>query len=93
MITNKKIEFNSSFISNVQIIIPLIDIISIKKKTSLGIDNSIQIKTEKVTYLFTSFLKRDFCYALLNNEINKAKKEAKESNKDGNKEEVDENSP
>ena len=93
MITNKKIEFNSSFISNIQIIIPLIDIISIKKKTSLGIDNSIQIKTEKVTYLFTSFLKRDFCYVLLNNEINKAKKEAKESNKDGNKEEVDENSP
>ena len=93
MITNKKIEFNSSFITKVQIIIPLIDIISIKKKTSLGIDNSIQIKTEKVTYLFTSFLKRDYCYMLLNNEINRAKKEAQESKKDENKEEVNENSP
>jgi len=48
MITNKKIEFNSSFLTKVQIIIPLVDIISIKKKTSLGLDNSIQIITEKI---------------------------------------------
>ena len=94
MITNKKIEFNSSFLTKVQIIIPLVDIISIKKKTSLGLDNSIQIVTEKVTYLFTSFLKRDFCFSLLNNELKRVKKEVEEEKKNENNEEkVDENSP
>ena len=94
MITNKKIEFNSSFLTKVHIIIPLVDIISIKKKTSLGLDNSIQIVTEKVTYLFTSFLKRDFCFSLLNNELKRVKKEVEEEKKNENNEEkVDENSP
>ena len=94
MITNKKIEFNSSLIKKVQIIIPLKDIISIKKKTSLGIDNSIQIKTEKVTYLFTSFISRDFCFSLLTCEINRVKKEAKEQKENNeNEEKIDANSP
>ena len=94
LITSKKIKFDSSLFSKVQIIIPLIDIISIKKKTSLGIDNSIEVKTEKVTYLFTSFLSRDYCFYSLKNQINKAKKEAKVENNNGeNEENVDENSP
>ena len=94
LITSKKIEFDSSLFSKVQIIIPLIDIISIKKKTSLGIDNSIEVKTEKVTYLFTSFLSRDYCFSLLKNQINKVKEEAKVENNNGeNEENVDENSP
>ena len=94
MVTNKKIVFDSSLFKKVKIIIPLIDIISIKKKTSIGIDNSIQIKTEKVTYLFTSFLSRDFCYSLLDNEIKRVKKEAKAEKKNNNEEEnVDVNSP
>ena len=95
LITNKKIEFNSSLFKKVQIIIPLIDIVSIKKRTSLGIDNSIEVKTEKVTYLFTSFLSRDYCFSLLKNEINRVKEEAKSENqKDGeNEEAVDANSP
>jgi hypothetical protein len=94
LITSKKIKFDSSLFSKVQIIIPLIDIISIKKKTSLGIDNSIEVKTEKVTYLFTSFLSRDYCFYTLKNQINKAKKEAKVENNNGeNEENVDENSP
>ena len=94
MITNKKIVFNSSLFKKVQIIIPLIDIKSIKKKTSLGIDNSIQIKTEKITYLFTAFISRDFCYSLLNNEIKRVKKELEEQKQAGGEEEkVDANSP
>ena len=94
LITSKKIEFDSSLFSKTKIIIPLIDIISIKKKTSIGIDNSIEVKTEKVTYLFTSFLSRDYCFCLLNNQINKAKEEAKVENNNGeNEENVDENSP
>jgi len=94
LITSKKIEFDSSLFSKVQIIIPLIDIISIKKKKSLGIDNSIEVKTEKVTYLFTSFLSRDYCFSLLKNQIDKVKEESKAENNNGeNEEKVDENSP
>ena len=90
MITNKKIEFYSSIFKKIQIIIPLIDIISVRKKS----DNSIQIKTEKITYLFTTFMERDFCYSILDNEIKRVKKEAKEQHKNNNEEEkVDENSP
>ena len=90
MITNKKIEFYSSIFKKIQIIIPLIDIISVRKKS----DNSIQIKTEKITYLFTSFTEQDFCYSLLDKEIKRVKKEVKEQQKNNNEEEkVDENSP
>ena len=80
-VTTKKVEYKSSFIKKKRIIIPLGDIISIKKKSSLGIDNSIQIKTEKVTYLFTSFISRDHCYVLLKNQIYKFKEENKKENK------------
>ena len=94
MVTNKKIEFNSSFFQKIQIIIPLSDITSIKKrKTSLGMDNSIEIKTEKVSYLFTSFLKRDLCYLILDNEIKRIKNELKESKNNNEEEKVDANSP
>ena len=92
-ITNKKVEFNSSFLNKQQIIIPLVDIISIRRKTSLGIDNSIEIKTEKVTHLFTSFLSRDHCFFILKNQINKVKEEAKKDEIKDDNEEVDENSP
>ena len=80
-VTTKKVEYKSSFIKKKRIIIPLGDIISIKKKSSLGIDNSIQIKTEKVTYLFTSFISRDHCYVLLKNQIYKFKEENKKEDK------------
>ena len=93
-ITTKKVEYNSSFINKQQIIIPLEDIISIDKKTSLGIDNSIEIKTEKVTVLFTSFISRDHCFLILQNQINKIKEESKKNNKaEDNNEEQDGNSP
>ena len=91
-ITTKKIEYNSSFFQKKQIIIPLTDIVSIKKETSLGIDNSIRIKTEKVTYLFTSFLSRDLCFLTLKNQINKMKEENK-NNEKPEEEKKDENSP
>ena len=75
--------------------IPLEDIISIDKKSSLGIDNSIAIKTEKVTVLFTSFISRDHCFLILQNQINKVKEETKKNNKkdNDNNEEQDKNSP
>ena len=91
IITNKKIEFNSSFLSKQKILIPLEDIISIEKKTSLGIDNSLEIKTEKVTHLFTSFLSRDHCFLILKNQLNKIKEEKKQDIQ--NNEEQDNNSP
>ena len=80
-ITTKNIEYNSSFLKKNQIIIPLGDIISIDKKSSLGIDNSIEIKTEKVTHLFTSFLSRDHCFLILENQLNKIKEEIKKDDK------------
>ena len=91
-ITNKKVEYNSSFLKRQKIIIPLKDIISIKKTSSLGIDNSIEIKTEKVTHIFTSFLSRDDCFLILQNQINEIKKKENIENKD-TKEEQDQNSP
>ena len=77
-ITTKKIEFNSLFnpvtvFGKTTIIIPLKDIIEIQKKYNLALDNSIEIKTEKVSYTFINFLSRDKCYNLLENEINKLK--------------------
>ena len=93
-ITTKKVEYNSSFINKQQIIIPLEDIISIDKKTSLGIDNSIEIKTEKVTVLFTSFISRDHCFLILQNQFNKVKEETKKNNKvEDDNEEKDGNGP
>ena len=85
-ITTKKVEYKSSFIKKQRIIIPLGDVISVKKKSSLGIDTAIQIKTEKVTYLFTSFISRDHCYVILKNQINKYKEE-NNNKKNENKEE------
>ena len=94
LVTTKKIEFYSSIFKKVQIIIPLKDIVSIKKKSYLGIDTAIQINTEKVSHLFTSFLSRDYCYSLLNNEINRVKNETKNEKDNNNEEEkVDMNSP
>ena len=82
-ITNKKIEFSSlfnpvTFLGKTNIQIPLKDIIEIQKKYYLALDNSIQIKTEKVSYLFINFLSRDKCYALLETQINEIKEKAKE---------------
>ena len=91
-ITNKKVEYNASFLKRQKINIPLEDIISIKKKTSLGIDNSIEIKTEKVVHIFTSFLSRDHCFLILQNQLNKIKKKNKNKNKN-TEEEQDQNSP
>ena len=51
--------------------IPLTDIISIDKKYYLALDNSIEVKTEKVSYFFTNYLSRDECYDLLQEELNK----------------------
>ena len=81
-ITNKKIEFNSffnsvTFLGKTTIHIPLKDIIEIEKKYYLALDNSIQIKTEKISYLFTSFLSRDKCFVLLEAQINQIKEKIK----------------
>ena len=94
LITTKKLEFYSSIFKKVQIIIPLKDIISIKKKSYLGIDTAIQINTEKVSHLFTSFLFRDHCYSVLTNEIKRVKEELKNEKKNNKEDEkVDLNSP
>ena len=94
LITTKKVEFYSSIIKKLQIIIPLKDIISIKKKSYLGIDTSLQINTEKVSHLFTSFLFRDYCYSVLSNELKRVKEELKKEKKNNEEEkEVDLNSP
>ena len=91
IITTKKVEYKSSFLKKIKIIIPLGDIISVNKEKTVGIDNSITIKTEKVTHLFTSFLSRDHCYLILKNQVEIYKAEnKKEEAKD---EEKDENSP
>ena len=50
--------------------IPLKDIISIEKKYYLALDNSIEVKTEKVSYFFTNYLSRDNCYKLLKEQLN-----------------------
>ena len=83
-ITTKKIEFNSlfnnvTFFGKTIIIIPLKDIIEIEKKYNLGLDNSIIIKTENISYFFTNFLSRDRCYNLLQEQLNQIKE--KETNK------------
>jgi hypothetical protein len=75
-ITNKRIWFRSLFnpstlFGKTTIMIPLADIISIEKKYYLALDNSIEVKTEKVSYFFTNYLSRDECYDLLQEELNK----------------------
>ena len=84
-ITTKKIEFNSLFnpitvFGKTTIIIPLKDIIQIEKKYHLALDNSLEIKTEKVSYMFINFLSRDKCYALLENALKKTKEKMVEQN-------------
>ena len=59
--------------------IPLSDIVSIEKKPYLALDNSIEVKTEKVSYFFTNYLSRDNCFNLLQEELNKI--EQKKSHK------------
>jgi len=85
-ITNKKIEFTSLFnpvtlFGKTVIIIPFKDIIEIEKKYNLGLDNSINIKTEKISYLFTNFLSRDRCYNLLQKQMNQIKEKELTKNK------------
>jgi len=92
-ITTKKIEYKSSFIKKKRIIIPLGDITSVKKKSSIGIDTSLQIKTEKIAYLFTSFISRDHCYAVLKNQIEKYKQENKQEDTKEEDVKEDANSP
>ena len=75
-ITNKRIWFRSLFnpytlFGKTIIMIPLSDITSIEKKYHLALDNSIEVKTEKVSYFFTNYLSRDNCYDLLQEELNK----------------------
>ena len=75
-ITNKRIWFKSLFntstlFGKTTIMIPLNDIVSIEKKYHLALDNSIEVKTEKVSYFFTNYLSRDNCYNLLQEELNK----------------------
>ena len=75
-ITNKRIWFRSLFnpytlFGKTTIMIPLSDIISIEKKHYLALDNSIEVKTEKVSFFFTNYLSRDNCYSLLQEELNK----------------------
>ena len=75
-ITNKRIWFRSLFnpytlFGKTLIMIPLSDITSIEKKYHLALDNSIEVKTEKVSYFFTNYLSRDNCYDLLQEELNK----------------------
>ena len=75
-ITNKRIWFRSLFnpstlFGKTTIMIPLTDIISVDKKYYLALDNSIEVKTEKVSYFFTNYLSRDECYDLLQEELNK----------------------
>ena len=78
IITNKRIWFKSlfntsTFFGKTTIMIPLNDIISIEKKYYLMLDNSIEVKTEKVSYFFTSYLSRDNCFNLLQGQLNKIK--------------------
>ena len=85
-ITTKKIEFTSLFnpvtlFGKTDIIIPYKDIIEIEKKYNLGLDNSINIKTEKVSHLFTNFLSRDRCYNLLQNQMDQFKEKELNKNK------------
>ena len=85
-ITNKKIEFTSLFnpvtlFGKTVIIIPYKDIIEIEKKYNLGLDNSINIKTEKVSHFFTNFLSRDRCYNLLRNQMDQFKEKDLKKNK------------
>ena len=84
-ITNKKIWFRSffnstTFFGKTTIMIPLSDIVSIEKKYYLALDNSIEVKTEKVSYFFTNYLSRDNCYNLLKEELNKIKKSKSQNN-------------
>ena len=83
-ITNKRIWFSSLFntstlFGKTTIMIPLTDIVSIEKKPYLALDNSIEVKTEKVSYFFTNYLSRDNCFNLLQEELNKI--EQKKSHK------------
>ena len=83
-ITNKRIWFRSLFntstlFGKTTIMIPLSDIVSIEKKPYLALDNSIEVKTEKVSYFFTNYLSRDNCFNLLQEELNKI--EQKKSHK------------
>ena len=83
-ITTKKIEFKSLFnpvtlFGKTTIKIPLKDIIDIEKKYYLALDNSIQVKTKKVNYLFINFLSRDKCFNLLENQLNQAKERNEKS--------------
>ena len=78
-ITNKRIWFRSLFntstlFGKTTIMIPLSDIVSIEKKPYLALDNSIEVKTEKVSYFFTNYLSRDNCFNLLQEELNKISK-------------------
>ena len=80
IITNKRIWFKSIFNSSTlfgrtTLMIPLIDIVSIEKKPYLALDNSIEVKTEKVSYFFTNYLSRDNCYNLVQQELNKINKD------------------
>ena len=75
IITNKRIWFRSYFntvtlFGKTTIMIPLNDIISIEKKYYLALDNSIEVKTEKVSYFFTNYLSRDNCFDLLQQQLN-----------------------
>ena len=94
-ITTKKIEFISLFnrntlIGKTIIQIPLKDIIDIEKKYNLALDNSILIKTEKISYIFTNFLSRDQCYNILKKEINQMKEKlVEESNKKENAKKIE----
>ena len=72
-VTNKKLVFYSLFNSeniffgNTKLIIPMEDIINVEKKKNLKIfDNSIKITTKKSELFFTSFVKRDLCFKIIN---------------------------
>ena len=85
-ITTNKIEFKSLFNSETlfgktTIKIPLKDIIDIEKKYYLALDNSIEVKTKEVSYLFINFLSRDKCFNLLENQLNQTKEKIEQNKK------------
>ena len=93
-LTNENLIFESKISSKnifgkegTKLIIPLIEIKNIKKKSNLKIiENSIEIETEKLKLLFSSFKNRDNCFNVIYKQLEEIKTKNNENNNNENEE-------
>ena len=98
-ITNENLIFESKMSSKnifgkegTKLKIPLNEIKNIKKKSNLKIiENSIQIETEKLKLLFSSFKNRDKCFEIINKKLEEIKLKNNEINNENENNENNEN--